>query len=77
MNPVKRYILNWLLWLDQGANCLLGGDPQETLSSRIGKVAADGHKWAVLVCKVLDWLDPGHCQRSVDQYDGWRAIWRW
>ena len=33
---VGVYLLNILIWLDQGFNTLLGGDPDHTVSGRVG-----------------------------------------
>ena len=38
MKVIKAYILNVLIAIDQLANSLLAGDPDETLSSRVGKM---------------------------------------
>lgn len=77
MRTIGRYGLNLLIWLDCGANTLLGGDPQETISSRLGKAARDGRKWAYYICRGLHWFDPRHCRESIDPHEGDRAIWRW
>lgn len=34
---VKKYIWNLLISIDQLCNTILGGDPDETMSSRMGK----------------------------------------
>jgi len=34
---ILRYFKNLLIALDQGGNTLIGGDPDETISSRFGK----------------------------------------
>lgn len=60
---------NILLWLDQGLNVLLLGDPDETLSRRAGRARADGEAWGCYLCKVLDWIDPRHCAKSIDGDD--------
>lgn len=46
---VKRYIWNLLIAIDQLFNALLFGDPDETLSSRMGKRARLGCKFSVFV----------------------------
>lgn len=74
---VKRYLFNILLWLDLGANTLLGGDPQETLSSRFAKAAEAGRTWAKLACRILGWIDKGHFRKALDPQEGDLAIWRW
>ena len=35
---IFKYFLNILISLDQMGNTLLGGDPDETISSRLGKL---------------------------------------
>lgn len=37
---VKKYIYNILIGIDQLCNAILGGDPDETISSRLGKHVA-------------------------------------
>lgn len=37
MNGVKKYLYNILIGVDQLCNTILGGDPDETMSSRMGK----------------------------------------
>ncbi len=74
MNPVARYLLNWLILLDEALNTLVGGDPGETVSSRAGKAQARGRSWACVLCRVLDWIRPGHCEKSILPYVGSRAV---
>lgn len=46
---LKNYLYNALCWLSQGANALLlGGDPDESLSSRIGKSIRAGGTWSMV-----------------------------
>jgi len=71
------WLKNILLWLDQGLNTLLLGDPDETLSRRAGRARAKGKQWGCLLCKVLDWVDPRHCQKSIegdDEYEGKNSV---
>ena len=63
------WLKNILLWLDQGLNTLLLGDPDETLSRRAGRARAKGQAWGCYLCKVLDWIDPRHCAKSIDGDD--------
>ncbi len=67
------YSRNLLLWLDQGANTALGGDPRETVSSTCGKVRAGHyrapvHRYALCwwVCPLLNVTDAGHCDAAID-----------
>ena len=66
MRKLRRYLLNILLWLDIGCNVFLfGGSPYETLSSRAGKQADAGVKWACIICAVLATLfGSQHCKNS-------------
>ncbi|KMJ54978.1 hypothetical protein ACG97_01145 [Vogesella sp. EB] len=56
--------------LDQAANAAIGGSEDETISSRAGKGARRGVWHWCLLCRVLDWLDPGHCQKSIEADEG-------
>lgn len=74
---IGRYLWNWIVWVDQGCNTALGGDPDETLSSRMGKAIRENR--CVLcrqICRVLNWIDPNHCQKHIEEDEGSRAIFR-
>ena len=56
--------------VDQLANAAFNGNEDETISSRAGRHCRDSHpedreKWACLLCKLLDKLDPNHCEKSI------------
>ena len=62
---MKRYIVNALIALDQFINALIGGDPDMTLSGRMGRAVAQGRcKLCGPVCWVLGKLDKDHCARA-------------
>lgn len=66
----KKYILNLLIALDQFGNTLFGGDPDETISSRLGK-----HYRGTLLEKFVDWLFwPNHCEGAAENDEGKDAI---
>jgi hypothetical protein len=67
---VKRYIWNLLISIDQLANSILGGDPDETISSRMGKRARQGDKFGIMLCRLLDIFDKGHCKKSIEKDEG-------
>lgn len=71
---MKRYLLNWLIWLDAGFNTLTGGDPLETMSSRAGKAQNEGKRWGCILCRFLNLFQRDHCQKSIDNSDGQRAV---
>jgi hypothetical protein len=76
-----RYVFNNLIALDQACNTISGGDPDETISSRIGKIKENfGGKipWHRPVARVLDAglerIQPGHCQNAIEPDEGKDAL---
>ena len=62
-----------LIALDQLANTLLAGDPDETISSRTGKYVARGRGFIpCLLCKLLDvvFKEKNHCLNSLETDEG-------
>lgn len=73
---MKSYFWNLLIALDQFANTAIGGDPDETISSRFGRAIREGRcRGCRLVCRVLHWLDPNHCDKSVEGDEGRYETW--
>lgn len=77
MGKLGRYVLNVLVGVDQLANAVLGGDPDETISSRVGKWQRDKAKrsrWrrrlSYGLCLVLHLFDRDHCRRSIEDDEG-------
>ena len=74
------YILNILLGIDQLANAILFGDPDETISSRMGKWIRDEEggvrkKIAYVLCRMLHWFDKDHCLDAIENDEGnWAVI---
>lgn len=69
--------MNVVLSIDQTGNSLLGGDPDETISSRIGRVKAKHGgtiPWTRPVAKLTDWclnkLDRNHTIDAVEVDEG-------
>ena len=68
---MKQLIINSLLQalriilvlLDILINRLFNGR-LETISSRAGRGIASGKTWAKVLCKFLDVVDPGHCEKA-------------
>ena len=83
---IKKYIFNLLISIDQLANTILGGDPDETLSSRMGKMVVRWrvgstksqlrYKLAVAICWLLNKIDPDHCNKSIEHNEGDDDIWQ-
>lgn len=63
---VARWLLSVAVAVDQTVNAILGGNPDETISSRAEKARQRGDKWGCVLCRILDRIDPGHCARSVE-----------
>jgi hypothetical protein len=89
MKKFSRYLWNILVLIDQAVNVVLGpllnlllqpkaarfGDPDETLSSVFGKnVQAGKCIGCRLVCRVLNRIDPGHCETSIEGDEGAKAL---
>ena len=61
---------------DQALNAALvgrTGSEDETVSSRAGKAARKGKWWGCLLCRLLDKIDPGHCQANIEEDEGERS----
>ena len=67
---VRLYFHNGWVALDQLANAwLLAGAPDETISSRLGRLKDDSSRprrarLACMVCWLLDLIDRGHCDNT-------------
>lgn len=58
------------LGFDQVGNASLKGSEDESISSRAGKGARKGiWHWCIL-CRVLHWFDPNHCENSIEFDEG-------
>ena len=81
---IRRYLLNVLVALDQLASAILGGDPDETISSRLGKaVRGDYGRFQAVFWRPVAWLvdlvflpldGPEHCRRMIEEEEGKHAI---
>ncbi len=59
---LRKYIKNILISIDQLVNTFLGGDPDETISSRLGK-----HYQGSFMEKMVDDLfGKDHCENSAE-----------
>lgn len=61
-NPSEgwRLAISW----DQLFNAAANGSEDETVSSRAARARTEGRRWGCLLCRLLDRVDPGHCDRS-------------
>lgn len=72
---IKKYIKNILISIDQLANTILFGDPDETISSRVGK-----NYNGTWVHRAIDWLfswqkkQQGHSEAAIEWDEGGNAL---
>ena len=71
-DAAKKYFWNLLIAVDQLVNTIFGGDPDETISSRLGKevVRHPNNKFASTLCWFLSKIDPDHCKKSIEDDEG-------
>lgn len=67
-NPARAWRI--AVGFDQLANVAANGDEDETISSRAGKAARRGRRWGCILCRLLDKLDPGHCENAIEPDEG-------
>ena len=64
---MKRYALNIAIGLDQLANAVLAGLPDESLSSRAHRMRVKGHKywgWTATAINLLFFWEADHCRAA-------------
>lgn len=74
---IGQYLFNQLYGLDQWVNTVLAGDPDETLSGRMGRYLVanpNTRGFAYKLCKLLHKLDPDHCIKSIEEGQGGRDL---
>lgn len=74
MSKLGRYLLNFLVLLDEAANTITGGSPNETISERAAKARNAGRRWGCVLCGLLNKVNPGHCDRALTSTIGDDAI---
>jgi len=64
---MKQYFFNILISIDQFFNTLLMGNPDETISSRMGKKVRENKCFfCKIICNLLGKLDKNHCKNSIE-----------
>lgn len=67
----SRYLRNVALSFDQTANALTGGDPDESVSSRMGKrVGAGDRGFSYVMCRLMHPFDKNHCTKAIESDEG-------
>jgi len=80
---MTRYIWNILVAVDQLANTLFGGDPDETISSRLGKWTRSGKnkrgnkKVLFKIANfVVELFEKDHFAKSIEEDEGKKEVWK-
>ena len=75
---MSKYFWNVFVGFDQFVNAVLGGDPDETISSRIGKWNRSSCRAckivSVPVCWFLGLFDSKHCVEAIEEDEGGDAL---
>ena len=78
---IGKWILNVLIGIDQLGNAIVGGDPDETISSRLGKMKRANNgtiPWHRPLSKLVDYgldkIDPNHSIDAIEEDEGSEAI---
>ena len=81
MRKIGKYLVNVLVGIDQLANAFLFGDPDETISSRLGKLKLKhGGRipWYRPLSKLVDWgldkIDKNHSLDAIEKDEGKDAV---
>lgn len=76
-----RYVYNCFLSLDQLGNSILAGDPDETISSRLGRITLKHNgriPWsrplARITAAVLNRLQKNHCINAIEHGHGHNGL---
>lgn len=69
---MSRWLLNVLIGFDQLGNAIVNGNPDETISSRVGKAAEKGGRRAIVVEAAINLLfsfrgERHHCANSIER----------
>lgn len=49
---------------DCAASACFGGDGHTTISNRAYSAEKAGRRWGCILCKLLDSIDPNHCENA-------------
>lgn len=72
----RKYFKNYLISIDQLLGTIFFNDPDETISSRTGKIVlawqGRDRKWTVAywLYKFLNKIQPNHCEKSIEKDEG-------
>ena len=64
---MKTYLLNLLIACSQLFNCIFGGKPDETISSRCYRLSIEKNiNWPKKLVDAVFFFDPDHCKKSYE-----------
>lgn len=69
---IWRFVYNILIAIDQLVNVLMLGDPDETISSRAGRVFPNSI-WRKFIDKLMFW-QTNHCHKAIEKDEGKKDI---
>ena len=52
--------------IDEAANVAINGYGDTTISARAARARNAGRRWGCVLCRLLDMLDKGHCDRMLE-----------
>ena len=73
MKKIGKYFWNILISIDQLVNTIFGGDPDETISSRTGKLRHK-RKWARWLTDFLNLFEKDHTKKSIEKDEGKNSV---
>lgn len=83
MSKGTRYFWNLLIAIDQFINTVFGGDPDETISSRLGKWERAGKnkkglRKFIYTCThpIVELFEADHYKKSIEDDEGENEIWK-
>ena len=67
---IGKYLKNLLISLDQFVNAITGGDPDETISSRVGKRRDAAERFMAKVVNRIFFWQKDHTTESIEHDEG-------
>lgn len=78
---IQKYVFNILISVDQFGNAIAGGDPDETISSTLGKLKRSekgripwSRPLARILDMILDKIDANHSINAIEEDEGKNSV---
>lgn len=75
-NATKDNLWRLIVIGDMAVNAVCGGDPQETISSRLGKREDETEIFMAKVVDKIMWFDKDHCTKAILENEGSDAVFK-